>query len=223
MKTPPLRLVLYTGSESRRDLADLTITAQFNEHAKVEASAVEKTTRAAAAERRHHDLEGLTLALAHQLLDSESSVTKVEVEIIAKSWRRLGTQAFERGSEESRVARATVGRDGTASVSAAIRGLKLMMGQPMFESVDLEWRYKAAGAAGVSYNSAWSAIRKMALQAFDDREEPQAVAQLLVDVIEAVLEVKLTVETESFKESGFDGLFESSGVVKRHVVAAKSR
>ena len=223
MRTPLLRLVLYTGPETRRELADLTIGATFNEQAKVEATSVDKAIRAVAGERHYHDLEGLALELAHRLLDSEVSVAHVEVEVVAQSWRRLGAQAFERGSQEARIARATVDRDGSASVSAAIRGMKLMMGQPRFESVDLEWRYKAAGAAGVSYNPSWSAVRKMALQAFDDREEPQAVAQLLVDVIEAVAEVKLTFEIEDLVETGYDGLLESSGVVKRQSVTAKAR
>jgi urate oxidase len=223
MKTPPIRLVLYSGSDSRRDLADLLITAEFNEHAKLEAESIERSIRSVTGERRYQDLEGLALALAHRLLDSEASVTNVEVEVAAHSWRRLGTYAFERGSQELRVAHASVGRDGSAAVSAAIRGLKLMMGHPAFESVDLEWRYKAAGHAGVSYNSSWSAVRKMALQAFDDREEPHAIAQLLVDLIEAVAEVRLTIETETLNETGLAGLFESSGVLKRHTVTAQSR
>jgi urate oxidase len=223
MKTPPIRLVLYAGSDSRRDLADLLITAGFNEHAKPEAESVDRTIRAVTGERRYQDLEGLALLLAHRLLDAEPTVTKVDVEVAAQSWRRLGTHAFERGSQEVRMARACVNRDGSAAVSAAIRGLKLMMGEPAFESADLEWRYKAAGAAGVSYNSSWSAVRKMALQAFDDREEPHAIAQLLVDLIEAVAEVRLTIETETLSETGVDGLFESSGVVKRHTVTAQAR
>lgn len=223
MKMPPLRLVLYTGTDSRHDLADLEISAVFNDHAKVDSEAVERAIRSVAGERHYHDLEGLALALVHRLLDSETSVSTVEVEVAAQSWRRLGTHAFERGSQEVRVARAHVNRDGTAAVSAAIRGLKLMMGEPMFQSADLEWRYKAAGAAGVSYNSAWSAVRKMTLQAFDDREEPQSIAQLLVDLIEALAEVKLTIETESLAHTGFAGLFKSSGEVERESVSAKAR
>jgi urate oxidase len=220
MKIPPLRLVLFAGSDSRRELADLTITADCNDQAQLEAESVHKTIRMVTAERRYHDPEELALELAHRLLDSETAVTEVDVEIAAHSWRRLGANAFERGSAEIRIARASVGRDGSAAVSAAIRELKLMMGQPLFESVDLEWRYKVAG---VSYNSAWSAVRKMALQAFDDREEPQAIAQLLVDVIEALAEVRLTVEEESLGETGFAGLLESNGAVKRNTVTARAR
>ena len=220
MKMPPLQLVLNSGSESRREFADLSITAGFNDQAKVEAESVYKAIRAATVERRYSDPEDLAVALAHRLLDSETGVTSVEVEIAANSWRRLGASAFERGSAEVRLARASVGRDGSASVGAALRGLKLMMGEPCFETVHMEWRYKSAG---VSYNSAWSAVRKLVLQAFDDREEPQAIAQLLVDVIESLAEVKMTVEREALIQTGHPGLFEASGVVKRHSVTAKSR
>lgn len=160
------------------------------------------------------------LALAHRLMDTQSSLTKVSVEVAANSWRRLGPHAFERGSAEVRVAQAAVGRDGSASVSAAIRGLKLLMGSPAIESVDLEWTYRGAG---VSYNSAWSAVRKMALQAFDDREAPQAIAQLLLDVIDTLAEVRLTVDCELLTETGHAGLLAPSGTPKRDVVVAKSR
>jgi urate oxidase len=220
MNTPPLRLVLYTGSDTRRDLADLSISAAFNDDAKLEVDLVHKTIREVTAGRRYSDLEGLALGLAHKLLDSQSSVTEVRIEVSASSWRRLGTQGFERGSGEVRVANAAVGRDGSATVGAAIRGLKLMMGQPMFETVDLEWKYKTAG---VSYNSSWSAVRKMVLQAFDDREEPQAIAQLLVDVIEILAEVKLTIETEALEETGTEGLYEAEGTSKRRSAFAKAR
>jgi hypothetical protein len=97
------------------------------------------------------------------------------------------------------------------------------MGPPVIETIDLEWTYKAAGAAGVSYNSAWSAVRKLALQAFDDREEPQAVAQLLVDVIEALAEVRLTIETETLDDSGFPGLLEVKGSPKQRSASAQAR
>lgn len=220
MKMPPLRLVLNSGLESRREFADLSITASFNDQAKLQTESVFKTIRAAAVERRYSDPEDLAVALAHRLLDSEPAITNVEVEIAANSWRRLGAQAFERGSGEVRVARASVGRDGSASVSAALRGLKLMMGSPFVETVHMEWRYKSAG---VSYNSAWSAVRKLVLQGCDDREEPQAIAQLVVDIVESLAEVKLIVERETLIETGHPGLFEASDMVKRHSVTAKSR
>jgi len=220
MNTPPLRLVLYTGSDSRRDLADLSISAAFNEQAKLETELVHKVIRAVTAERRYTDLEGLALALAHRLLDTQPSVMVVQIEVAALSWRRLGTQGFERGSGEVRVAHAEVGRDGSASVGAAIRGLKLMIGQPLFESIDLEWKYKTAG---VSYTSSWSAVRKLLLQAFDDREEPEAIAQLLVDVIETLAEVELTVETEPLAETGAHGLFEVKGAVTRQTASVRAR
>ena len=220
MKMPPIRLVVNSGSESRREFADLSITAGCNDQAKLVADSVYKTIRAVIVARRYNDLEDLALALAHRLLDSEPSLTNVEIEVAANSWRRLGAHAFERGSVEVRVARASVGRDGSASVGAALRGLKLMMGPPVFETVHLEWRYRSAG---VSYNSAWSAVRKLVLQAFDDREELQSIAQLLVDVIESLAEVKLTLEREALSETGHPGLFEASGAVKRQSSTAKSR
>ena len=220
MKMPPLRLVLNSGSESRREFADLAITAGFNDQAKVDAASVHKTIQAVTVERRYNDSEELAVALAHKLLDCEPGITSVEVEVVANSWRRLGAHAFERGSAEIRVAKASVARDGSASVGAALRGLKLMMGGRDFETIHLEWRYKSAA---VSYNSAWSAVRKLVLQAFDDREEPQAIAQLLVDVIESLAEVKLTVEREALTETGHSALFEASGTVKRHSASAKSR
>ena len=220
MKIPPLRLVLNSGSESRREFADLSMTATFNEQAKLEAEPVYKIMRATTVERQYKDPEDLAIALAHKLLDSEPGITSVEVEIAANSWRRLGAVAFERGPAEMRLARASVGRDGSASVGAGLRGLKLMMGQPCFETVHVEWRYKSAG---VSYNSAWSAVRKLVLQAFDDREETQAIAQLLVDVIESLAEVKLTVEREALTQTGHPGLYEASESIKRHSAVAKSR
>jgi urate oxidase len=220
MNTPPLRLVLYTGSDSRRDLADLSITATLDEDAKLDTEVVHKTIWTITAERSYADLEGLALALAHRFLDSQASVTHVQIEIAAYSWRRLGTQSFEGASREVRLARAEVGRDGSATVGAAIRGLKLMMGQPVLEIVDLEWKYKTAG---ISYNSSWSAVRKLVLQAFDDREEPQAVAQLLVDVIESLAEVKLVVETQPLASTSVDGVFELKGPTKRRTASATAR
>lgn len=220
MKMPPLRLVLNSGAESRREFADLSISTTFNEQAKLETEAVYKTIRAATVERRFSDPEDLAVTLAHKLLDSEPGITNVEVEILANSWRRLGASAFERGSAEVRVARASVGRDGSATVGAGLRGLRVLMGPPVFETIHLDWRYKSAG---VSYNSAWSAVRKLVLQAFDDREEPQAIAQLLVDVIESLAEVKLTVEREALRQTGHAGLFEPSEAVKRQTITAKCR
>ena len=220
MKMPPLRLVLNSGSDSRREFADLSITAGFDDQAKLDAEAVYKTIRATTVERRYGDPEDLAVALVHKLLDSEPAITTAEVEIAANSWRRLGANAFERGSAEVRVARASVGRDGSASVGAGLRGLKVLTGPPVFETIHLEWRYKSAG---VSYNSAWSAVRKLVLQAFDDREEPQATAQLLVDVIESLAEVKLTIEREALEATGHPGLYEASGTIKRQSASAKSR
>lgn len=220
MKIPPLRLVLSSGAESRREFADLSMTATFNEQAKLEAEPVYKIMRATTVERQYKDPEDLAIALAHKLLDSEPGITSVEVEIAANSWRRLSAVAFECGPAETRLARASVGRDGSASVGAGLRGLKLMMGHPCFETVHMEWRYKSAG---VSYSSAWSAVRKLVLQAFEDREETQAIAELLVDVIESLAEVKLTVEREALIKTGHPGLYEASDSIKRHAAVAKSR
>ena len=220
MKIAPLRLVLNAGAESRREFADLTIHVSFDEASRVEADDVYATIRGTVVERRYTDPEDLVVAVAHKLLDSETGVNRVEVEICANSWRRLGASAFERGSAEIRVARAAVSREGSAAVGAALRGLKVLMGPPVFETIHLEWTYKSAG---VSYNSAWSAVRKLVLQAFDDREDPQAIAQLLVDVIESLAEVKLTVEREELKSTGNSGLYEPSETVKRLTAAAKAR
>ena len=220
MKMPPLRLVLNSGADSRREFADLTISAGFNDQAKLDVDAVYKTIRACTVERRYSDPEDLAVALAHKLLDSEPGITSAEVEISSSSWRRLGPSAFEKGSSEVRIARASVGRDGSASVGAGLRGLKVLMGPPVFETIHLEWRYKSAG---VSYNSAWSAVRKLVLQAFDDREDPQAIAQLMVDVIESLAEVKLTVEREALRETEHPGLFEPSETVKKSSIVAKAR
>lgn len=215
MKLDPVRLLIYTGSDARRDLADLTVHAEVAGAGCAEAAVLQSRLGEVARERIYTELEELSCVIAHAFLDTEPSVSQAAVECVAHSWRRLGAHAFEQGSSEVRAARAEIARDGHATVGGAIRGLSVLTGPMEIRTLDLEWQYKKAGTP---YNSSWAAVRKMALQALDDQEEPEAMAQLLVDLVPSLAAVQLSMTTELFAGSG--GVYRPVGELRRRTAAA---
>ena len=119
----PLRLILVSGSDSRRDFVELSIAAQLD--APLPLELIYHTIRSAATS---DELESVALAIAHKFLDLEAAVGRARVAITAYGWRHVTRNVKERCGNELRSAAAEVGRDGHAAVEASIHELVLLAG-----------------------------------------------------------------------------------------------
>jgi hypothetical protein len=212
----PLRLILVSGADSRREFVELIIGVELDAHV-----ALGQIHHAIRSSGIRLELESGALAIAHRFLDTEPGVGRAVVTITSPRWRHVSVRAKERGGNELRTARAEVSREGDASVTASIEDLTLLAGaRPDLCTWNVEWRYRKA--AGVAFQSGWAAVRKLVLEACLEDQEPPAVAELILNEMEDIASVNVVMLKEPLRASAEDaGLFARTDQLERRTGSAR--
>ena len=166
--------------------------------------------------------EDFGLVLARHFLDASAPASTARVRITEHGWRRLAVDgvahdhAFERASAELRVAQVTLGRNGTAVVTAGIEELLILKsGRSAFSgfprdryttlretedrilatTLSASWRY---GAGAVEFRSQFADVRRALLESFaghDSRSVQHtlyAMGEAVIDQCGVVEEISIT-------------------------------
>ena len=201
----PLRLILASGPESRREFAEWIVTAALD-HPGIGLQQIHHTIRAAAT-IPGAELESAAFAMAHRFLDLEPGAGNAAVTIESPCWGDVHSNRLTGrcGGTEMRTARAEVWRDGRAAVSASIRDLALLSSgltgsqTPNLHTWLIEWRY--GKTAGISFRPASVAVRRLMLDACSERLQPDAIANLIVSEIEDIASVRVLLTSQPLEPS----------------------
>jgi len=183
---------------------------------------MKNTVYAKARELRIDQPEDFGLALARHFLDASAPASTARVRITEHGWRRLAVDgvahdhAFERASAELRIAHVTLGRTGTAVVTAGIEELLILKsGRSAFSgfprdryttlretedrilatTLSASWRYEAGA---VEFGSQFANVRRALLEAFADHDSRSvqhtlyAMGEAVIDLCVAVEEISIT-------------------------------
>jgi urate oxidase len=216
-----VRLVRVTREGSRHALTDLTVAialeGDFEEaHTRgdnervLPTDTMKNTVYAFAKERDPRRVEAFGLELARHFLEASPHAGRVRVSIAAHGWHRLSAggepheHAFERGSQERRLARLAVSRGGGEEVEAGVEELVVLKTtRSGFEnfprdryttlketsdrifatSIRAVWRY---GSAPADFDATFESARTALLETFADHDS-LSVQHTLYAMGEAVL------------------------------------
>ena len=231
-----VRLVKVTRTGERQSLRDLTVSVAFEgEFERVYTAGdnspvlptdtMKNTVYAMASQHPVDPIEDFALTLGRHFLGRNEPVRAVRIDVDEHGWRRVKVgdrhhpHSFIAGSEERRVARLRLERDG-AELESGVEDLVLLKTTgSAFEgylrdeyttlpetsdrifatAVSARWRYGADGTkAGSDYNGFWWAARQALIEAFAETHSLSvqhtlyAMGERILDVCAQVEEVRLT-------------------------------
>lgn len=231
-----VRLVKVTRAGDRHSIRDLGVSIAFEgdfdrvytagDNSTVLPTDTMKNTVYALASRHPVDpIEEFAQVLGRHFIERNPPVKTVRIDIEEHGWRRVKVgdrhhpHAFIAGSEEKRITKLRIERDG-AELESGIEGLMLLKstgsefaGYPRDElttlpettdrifatAVSARWRYGASGTgAGSDYNGFWWAARQALIEAFAEHHSLSVQHTLyemgdrVLDACPQVDEVRLT-------------------------------